>query len=221
MQQQFEIKAQPRDQSNSNANRRMRKAGQVPAVVYGGSRPTVLLSLRHNELMQHLENEAFYSHILTLKTGRKEEKVILRDIQRHSSKMQVLHVDFFRISEDQQIKVHVPLHFINEDICTGVKQQGGIISHMQTDVEVSCLPKDLPEYLEVDVADLSLGHSLHLSDLKLAEGISLVALSHSEVNDYALVSVIMPRTAEAAAGEGEQAQQEHAADQKEDQDNKE
>ena len=223
MQQQFEIKAQPRDQSNSNANRRMRRTGQVPAVVYGGSRPAVLLSLQHNELMQHLENEAFYSHILTLKTKGKKEKVILRDIQRHPSKMQVLHVDFFRISEDQQIKVHVPLHFINEDICIGVKQQGGIISHMQTDVEVSCLPKDLPEYLEVDVTDLSLGHSLHLSDLELAEGISLVALSHSEVNDYALVSVIMPRIAEAeeaAVEEGEEAQEEQEADQKEEQDNK-
>ena len=197
MQQEFEIKAQPRNQSNSSANRRMRKVGQVPAVVYGGSRPPVLLSLNHNELIRHLENEAFYSHILTLKAAGKNEKVILRDIQRHPSRVQVLHIDFLRISEDQQIKVNVPLHFINEDTCAGVKQQGGIISHMQTDVEVSCLPKDLPEYLEVDVADLGLGHSLHLSDLELPEGISLVALSHGEGNDYALVSVVMPRVTEA------------------------
>ena len=197
MQQEFEIKAQPRDQSNSSANRRMRKVGQVPAVVYGGSRAPVLLSLNHNELIRHLENEAFYSHILTLKAAGKNEKVILRDIQRHPSRAQVLHIDFLRISEDQQLKVNVPLHFINEDTCAGVKQQGGIISHMQTDVEVSCLPKDLPEYLEVDVADLGLGNSLHLSDLELPEGISLVALSHREANDYALVSVVMPRVTEA------------------------
>ena len=224
MQQQFEIKAQLRAQSNSKENRRMRKVGQVPAIVYGGSRPPVLLSLSHNELIRHLENEAFYSHILTLKAEGKNEKVILRDIQRHPSKAQILHIDFFRISEDQQIKVHVPLHFINEDICTGVKQQGGIISHTQTDVEVACLPKDLPEYLEVDVADLSLGNSLHLSDLKLPEGISLVALSHSEANDYALVSVMMPRIAEAEEAvsvEGAEEQPEQEADQKEEQDNKE
>ncbi len=223
MQQEFEIKAQSRDQSNSSANRRMRKAGQVPAVVYGGNRPPVLLSINHNELIRHLENEAFYSHILTLKAVGRNEKVILRDIQRHPSKAQVLHIDFFRISEDQQIKVHVPLHFINEDICVGVKQQGGIISHTQTDVEVSCLPKDLPEYLDVDVADLGLGNSLHLSDLKLPEDISLVALSQGEANDYVLVSVIMPRVAEVEAAavveEGEEQQQ--AEDQKEAQDDKE
>lgn len=223
MEQQFEIEARLRARSDSNENRRMRKAGQVPAVVYGGSRPPVLLSLSHDELVRHLRNEAFYSHILTLKAEGKYEKVILRDIQRHPSKAQVLHIDFFRISEDQQIKVHVPLHFINEDICKGVKQQGGIISHMQTDVEVACLPKDLPEYLEVDVTDLSLGNSLHLSDLKLSEGISLVALSHGDANDYALVSVIMPRVAEveeAVAEEGEE-EQEQQTDQKEVQDDKE
>ncbi len=223
MQQEFEIKAQSRNQSSSSANRRMRKAGQVPAVVYGGKSPPALLSINHNELIRHLENEAFYSHILTLKAVGKNEKVILRDIQRHPSKAQVLHIDFFRISEDQQIKVNVPLHFINEDTCVGVKQQGGIISHTQTDVEVSCLPKDLPEYLEVDVADLALGNSLHLSDIKLPEGISLVALSQGEANDYALVSVIMPRVTEveevAVAAEGEEEQQAEA--QKEAQDDKE
>ena len=215
MQQGFEIKVQPRDCSNSSANRRMRKVGQVPAVVYGGSRPPVLLSLNHNELIRHLENESFYSHILTLKSEGEDERVILRDIQRHPSKAQVLHIDFFRISEDQQIKVHVPLHFINEDICAGVKQQGGIISHMQTDVEVSCLPKDLPEYLEVDVAELGLGHSLHLSDLKLSRGISLVALLQGEASDYALVSVIMPRVSEVEGAVVRRGAEEQAEAQKE------
>lgn len=219
MEQQFEITAQSRTQSNSNANRRMRKAGQVPAVVYGGGRPPVLLAVNHNELIRHLENEAFYSHILTLKAEGKKDKVILRNIQRHPSKARVLHIDFFRVSEDQQIKVHVPLHFINEDICCGVKEQGGIISHMQTDVEVACLPKDLPEYLEVDVADLSLGHSLHLSDLKLSAGISLTALSQSDANDYALVSVIMPRAAEAVE-EAEVTAEEDEAEQEVEQEEK-
>ena len=223
MQQEFEIKVEARNQSNTSTNRRMRKAGQVPAVVYGGNRPPVLLSINHNELIRHLENESFYSHILTLKAVDKNEKVILRDIQRHPSKAQVLHIDFFRISEDQHIKVNVPLHFVNEDTCAGVKQQGGIISHTQTDVEVSCLPKDLPEYLDVDVADLGLGSSLHLSDLELPEGISLVALSQGEANDYALVSVIMPRVTEAeeraVAEAGEEQQQ--AEEQKEAKDDKE
>ena len=227
MQQQFEIKAQSRAKANSNGNRRMRKEGQVPAVVYGGNHPEVLLSINHNELMQHLKNEAFYSHILTLKAEGKHEKVILRDIQRHPSKTQVLHIDFFRISEDQQIKVHVPLHFINEDVCVGVKQQGGIISHMQTDVEVNCLPKDLPEYLEVDVADLRLNNSLHLSDLKLPENVNLVALSHGEASDFALVSVIMPRVMEVGEAEGAveaesaEPQQETEDEQKSEQSNKE
>ena len=221
MQQGFEIKVQQRDCSNSSANRRMRRVGQVPAVVYGGNRLPVLLSLNHNELIRHLENESFYSHILTLKSEGEDEKVILRDIQRHPSKAQVLHIDFFRISEDQQIKVHVPLHFINEDTCAGVKQQGGIISHMQTDVEVSCLPKDLPEYLEVDVAELGLGHSLHLSDLKLPQGISLVALLQGEANDYALVSVVMPRVSEVEGAAVRQGVEEQAEGQKEAQGDKE
>ena len=215
MQQGFEIKVQLRDCSNSSAVRRMRKVGQVPAVVYGGSRPPALLSLNHNDLIRHLENESFYSHILTLKSEGQDERVILRDIQRHPSRAQVLHIDFFRVSEDQQIKVHVPLHFINEEICAGVKQQGGIISHMQTDVEVSCLPKDLPEYLEVDVAELGLGHSLHLSDLKLSRGISLVALLQGEASDYALVSVIMPRVSEVEGAVGRQGAEEQAEAQKE------
>lgn len=227
MQQQFEIEAQSRDQANSNGNRRMRVAGQVPAIVYGGKPKPKLLSINHNELMQHLQNEAFYSHILTLKIKGKNEKVILRDIQRHPSKAQVLHIDFLRVSEHQQIKVHVPLHFINEDTCIGVKQQGGLISHMQTDVEVSCLPKDLPEYLEVDVADLGLGHSLHLSDLELPKDVSLVALSHGEASDAALVSVIMPRVAEVSeaeeAAEAEDTEEQPPAEdeQKSEQDDKE
>jgi len=221
MQQQFEIKAQSRTASNSNENRRMRKAGEVPAVVYGGGQSPVLLKVAHNELIHHLDNEAFYSHILTLKAGEQQEKVVLRDIQRHPSKAQILHIDFLRVSEDQRIKVHVPLHFINEDICAGVKQQGGIISHMQTDIEVSCLPKDLPEYLEVDVATLEVGHSLHLSDLKLPRGLTLVALSHGDENDYALVSVIMPRVVEAEVSAAVEAEEVQETDQKAERSDKE
>lgn len=210
MQEQFEIHAQPREVVGRSANRRMRKTGQVPAVVYGGGKDPISLTVNHNELLQHLENEAFYSHILTLNVGRKHEKVILRGLQRHPSKIQVLHIDFLRVSEDQEITVHVPLHFINEDTCVGVKQQGGIVSHMQTDVEVACLPKHLPEYLEVDIADLGLGHSLHLSDLKLPKEITLVALSHGESNDYAVVSVIMPRVIEEIEPPTEEAEAEAA-----------
>ena len=205
MQEQYEIKARPRARGGRCANRRMRRVGQVPAVVYGGGKAPLSLAVNHNELLQHLSNEAFYSHVLTLHVGGKYEKVILRDLQRHPSKTQVLHIDFLRVSEDQKITVHVPLHFINEDSCVGVKQQGGIVSHMQTDVEISCLPKHLPEYLEVDIADLGLGHSLHLSDLKLPEGIALVALSHGEASDHAIVSVIVPRVMEELGVRAEEA----------------
>ena len=190
---QFELNAAIRNEKGRHAVRRLRGAGQVPAVVYGGGHPVSLL-VEANELVRHLENEAFYSHILTLKVGSKRERVVLRDIQRHPSKSQVLHIDLLRVSDDQEIKVHVPLHFIGQDECVGVKQEGGVVNHLQTDVEVSCLPKYLPEFIEIDISQLHLGHSLHLSDITPPEGVKLVALSDEA--DIAIVNVFRPRVVE-------------------------
>lgn len=188
----FQINAQIRDTFGRNASRRLRRSNRVPAVVYGSGEPTAI-SVKANELANHLKNEAFYSHILTLILGDKEERVILRELQRHPRVSQVIHLDLLRVCEDQEIRVHVPLHFINEDTCTGVKQQGGEISHLQSDVEVSCLPRYLPEFIEVDTAELELGHSMHLSDISLPAHVEIVALTHGEASDNAIVSVHSPR----------------------------
>lgn len=210
MQKDFEISAQPRDDGGSRSSRRMRGEGLVPAILYGGKDGAAPLALKHSELVRHLEHEAFYSHILTLKIGRKKEKVILRDLQRHPSKPRILHIDFMRVSTDKRITMNVPLHFINEDTCVGVKQQGGIVSHLQTEAEVSCLPQDLPEYIGVDIAQLELGQSLHLSDITLPDDVVLMALAHGEEVDHAIVSVIKPRVAaleeEAEAAEAAEAE---------------
>ncbi len=203
MQDQFELNASLRKEKGRNAVRRLRNAGRVPAVMYGAGE-AVHLSVEAHELSRHLEHEAFYSHILSLKVDGKEERVILRDLQRHPSKPQILHLDLFRISEDQEIKVHVPLHFLGEEECVGVKREGGVINHLQTDVEVTCLPKNLPEFIEIDISQLGLGHSLHLSDIEVPESVSIVALTHGEESDSAIVSVFRPRVVEeeeAAAGE--------------------
>lgn len=212
--QEFSISAQLRSTSGKGENRRMRQLGRVPAIIYGGGGEALSLSLAHNEILRHLENEAFYSHILTIDMDGKQEMVILRDLQRHPSKPQVLHMDFLRVTADQEITVNVPLHFLNEEACIGVKQQGGIVSHLQKDVEISCLPKHLPEYLEVDISQLELGHSLHLSDIVLTEGLTIVSLTHGEASDHAIVAVIKPKVVlqddeaatEAETGEGEGAE---------------
>lgn len=209
MENQFEINAELRtaEQSGSAASRRARHNGKVPAVLYGSDKAPQALFLDANNLTQHLKHEAFYSHILTLKVNGDSEKVILRQLQRHPSRQEILHLDLLRVSEDQQLKVNVPLHFVGEENCIGVRQQGGLVSHLQTEVEIACLPKDLPEFLAVDISQLEVGQALHLSDIKLPEGVEIVALTHGEENDNAIVSVNMPRVVEeeaSAAEEGEE-----------------
>ena len=199
-----------RDETGRHAIRRLRQAGQIPAVVYGGGASRSLL-IDANELAHHLEHEAFYSHILTLNVDGKKEPVVLRDIQRHPGKASILHIDLLRVSEDQKIKVHVPLHFIGQDECIGVKQEGGVVNHLQTDIEVSCLPKDLPEFIEVDISQLHLGHSLHLSDIAAPEGVRFVASSHGDEADIAIVSVFRPRVVEEPVGEEQPAEEEGEA----------
>mgnify|MGYP001367782017 CR=1 FL=1 len=169
----FELKAEPRSDLGKGASRRLRRAGKVPAILYGGGQEPLALTLEHLEFTNQLQNEAIYSHVLTLKLGDRVENAVLRDLQRHPFKPTILHVDFLRVSADRKLRVHIPLRFVNEADSRGVKQQGGMVSHALIDVEISCLPKDLPEFIEVDLADLGIGEALHLSDLKLPAGVEL------------------------------------------------
>lgn len=190
----FEIEAQTRTEHGKAVSRRLRRLeNKIPGVVYGADKDPVSLTLDHNKVIKALENEAFYSQILSLKVDGKAEKVVLRDLQRHPYKPKVLHMDFQRISMKDKITMQVPLHFMGEDVAPGVKQGGGIISHLETSVEISCLPADLPEFIEVDVSKLELDNSIHLSDIKAGKGVEFVALSHE--NDLPVVSIHLPRAA--------------------------
>lgn len=185
----FTLSAEVRSDTGKGASRRLRRGNQVPAILYGGGGDHIMLTLQGNEVARNLQEEAFYSHVLTLDVGGKKEQAILRDIQRHPAKNTTLHMDFLRVVADQPINLQVPLHFINEDICVGVKMGGGLISHTMTELEVSCLPKDLPEYIEVDLAEVDVGQSVHVSDIKLPVGVTSVALSHGEEHDLSVASV--------------------------------
>lgn len=172
----FELTAESRNDMGKGASRRLRRAGKVPGIIYGGDSEPRALSLVHNELLRRLEDEAFYSHILTINIDGATEQAVLRDLQRHPSKPLVMHVDLQRVKAGETLRMHVPLHFLGEQECPGVKTQGGIVSHSRVEVEVECLPKDLPEYIEVDVSQMNIGESIHLSQLKLPAGVKLVEL---------------------------------------------
>ncbi len=197
------INAEKREDQGKGASRRLRRAGLVPGIVYGAGKEPTPISVRENELLKHLDDEGFYSQVLTLKLGGQDENVVLRDLQRHPYKPNILHFDLQRINMDEKIHVHVPLHFINEESCVGVKNEGGTVSHLLVEVEVVCLPASIPEYIEVDLAELHAGETLHLSDLKLPEGVELVELTHG--HDNAVVTILKARGGaeeeEEAAGE--------------------
>jgi large subunit ribosomal protein L25 len=206
----FVLNAQLRTDLGKGASRRLRRNDSLmPGVVYGGNADPVSISIQHKDIHKASQNEAFYSHIISLVVDGKAEDVIIKDLQRHPAKDILLHADFLRISGDVKITVNVPLHFINEDTCVGVKMGGGSIQHSATEVEVSCLPKDLPEFIEVDMAEAELGAHLHLSDLKLPEGVTSVALSHGADHDLPVASVNAPKggakddDGEEAAAEGD------------------
>ena len=186
---QFIINAELREESGKGASRRLRHEGKVPAILYGDGKKPQSLILLHNEIIKHLENEAFYSHILTLVANGKKQRAIIRDIQRHPFKLKVTHMDFQRVNSRTKLTTSVPLHFINEDICIGFKASG-IVSHQMNELEISCLPKDLPEYIEVDVTNLDIGDSIHISDITLPEGVESIALAHGESHDLPVVSVL-------------------------------
>lgn len=193
----FELKAQARVEHGKAKSRRMRReAGVVPAVVYGAKKEPVSVSLAHNEVVKALENEAFYSHVLTLEIDGKAEKVVLKDLQRHVFKPVILHMDFMRVDAKSKLNMTVPLHFINEEVAKGVKLGGGVITHNMTDVEISCLPADLPEYIEVDMADVEIDQSVHLSDIKLPKGVEIVALAHGADHNYTVAAISAPKAEE-------------------------
>jgi large subunit ribosomal protein L25 len=188
MSDEFVLDAELRSDKGKGASRRLRRTGKVPAIIYGGEGDAQPIMLDQNQVGRRLENEAFYSHILTLKVDGKPQEAILRDLQRHPVKPVILHMDFNRISQDRAIHVHVPLHFLNEDTCVGVKKEGGVISKMVTELEISCLPKDLPEFINVDLLDVALGSGIHLSQIQMPEGVQIVSLV-SGGGDLIVVSV--------------------------------
>lgn len=196
----FVLNAKARGDVGKGASRRLRKlAQQIPAIIYGGKKDPQIISLAESEFTHALENEAFYSHIITIKLeGTEPQEVILKDVQRHPAKAKILHADFMRVSKTQKLTTKVPLHFINEESAIGVKQQGGIVSHSISELEIQCLPGDLPEHIEVDIATLEVGQVLHISDLKLPEGVESVAHLQGEEHNLAVVTVTKPR---AASGE--------------------
>ena len=189
MAEKYDLVAEQREEQGKGASRRLRRQGKVPAIIYGAGRPPRNLSFDHNKVLKELENEAFYSSILNIKVGDKSQAAVVKDIQRHPARLQVLHMDFQRIVEDEQIRMNVPLHFTGEDVAPGVKTGGGSVSHLMTDVEVLCLPKDLPEFIEIDVSALELNEMLHMSDIKLPEGVEIPALAQGEEQDNAVVSI--------------------------------
>jgi large subunit ribosomal protein L25 len=185
----FEFIAESRGKSGKIAARGIRRQGSVPAILYGGEKEPEMLVLNHNEVIKHLEHEAVYSHVLDVKINGRTEKAVLKGVQRNPAKFQVMHLDFMRVSMSHAIKVHVPLHFINESTSVGGKK-GGVATHSLVDVEVSCMPASLPEYIEVDMAKLDIGESLHLSDLVLPVGVEIVALAQGPEHDLPVVSMM-------------------------------
>jgi large subunit ribosomal protein L25 len=193
----IEVKATKREVQGTGASRRLRRAGRVPGIIYGGEAQPQVIELDHNDLWQHLRKEAFYSSVLDLQVDGAKQMCLLRDVQRHPFRQLILHVDFQRIDATHAIHQKVPLHFINADIAPGVKLSGGMVQHVMTDLDVKCLPKDLPSFIEVDLKDLEASHSLHVTQLKLPAGVE--AVLHR--GEDPVVATIVVRGAGAASEE--------------------
>jgi len=214
MKENFVVNAEVRADQGKGASRRLRHTGKVPAVLYGGNEAAQSLSVDHNELKNHLKTEAFYSHILTLKIGGKDQQVVLKDLQRHPVRNDdILHLDLYRILADKLLRRAVPLHFTGAEIAPGVKLGGGKLEHLHNEVEVECLPKDLPEYIEVDCSKLEMNQSIHLSELSLPEGVKLTSLLRGK--DDGVAAIHAPKVAaEEVATEAPAAAEVPAANQK-------
>jgi len=200
----IEVTATPRGVQGRGASRRLRHGGRVPGVLYGAGKDAQNIELDHNELVQHLKQESFHASILSLTVDGEKQQVLLRDLQMHPWRAQVLHIDFQRVARDRKIHMKVPLHFMNQEIAPGVKTGGGAVNHVLSDIDVSCLPDDLPKYIEVDLSNLQLGHSIHLSELNMPKGVESTQLRGGD--DAVVVTIVMPRVevepeVEAAAAE--------------------
>jgi large subunit ribosomal protein L25 len=207
----YTVEAKSRADVGRGASRRLRHADQMPAIIYGADKEPVSLVLSHNEMMKHLKHESFYSHILTVEVDGKKEQAVLKALQRHPVKPRLLHADFLRVKAGEAIHMKVPMHFVGEETCPGVAA-GGLVSHLITTVEITCLPKDLPEFIEVDLSALELDATIHLLDVKLPHG---VKLTHAdEEHNQPIVSVHVPRESkedvEADAAEAAMAAEQHA-----------
>ncbi|HEX7113733.1 MAG TPA: 50S ribosomal protein L25/general stress protein Ctc, partial [Steroidobacter sp.] len=194
----FELVADPRDGvQGKGASRRLRRKGKVPAILYGGHQEPRPITLDHQNLLSLLVNERFFSTIISLKVNGETQPAIVKDVQRHPAKNQILHMDLQRVLENEKIRMTIPLHFKGAAVAPGVKNQGGVVSHLLNEVDVTCLPKDLPEYLEVDLSTMEINQIKRLSDIPLPEGVELVDLLHGR--DEAVVSIHHPRAEEAEA----------------------
>ena len=205
---QIELNAKKREAQGTGASRRLRRAGNVPGIIYGGGKDAVNIELNHKELFLQFRHEAFHASILNLNVDGKAEQVLLRDYQMHPVRNDIQHIDFQRVSATEKIHVKVPFHFINQEVAPGVKLAHGIVNHVMTEADVSCLPKNLPEFIEVDLATLEAGHSIHLSEIKLPKGVEFVQLTHGE--DAAVASIPVPRGG--ATAEEEETPDEPAAE---------
>ena len=205
----FTLKADVRNDLGKGASRRLRRANQqVPAVIYGGETAPVSIAVEKTAFYKAIEDESFFSSVITLDVEGKQEQVVVRDLQRHPYKPLLTHADFMRVDATHEITMNVPLHVVGEEKCVGIKDQGGELHVLNNEVAISCLPKDLPDYLEVDISSVELGTTLHLSDLKLPAGVSSVDLAHGEEHDNAILNItaIKDRVeeGEGEAGEGEE-----------------
>jgi large subunit ribosomal protein L25 len=188
----YTLDAQVRTDLGKGASRRLRHANQVPAIIYGEAKEPIAIAFEHKHVMKAQENEGFYSHLLTVNVNGEAVECILKDMQRHPFKPTVMHMDFQRVDANHKLNKTVPIHFINEDTNTAIKA-GGVLNHLANDLDISCLPAHLPEFIEVDVANLEVGSSLHISDVILPEGVSSIELAKGEAHDQALVNIQVPR----------------------------
>lgn len=189
MKETYELNAVVRDDAGKGASRRLRRTGMVPGILYGGGKTPQKIATSHNELIHHLENEAFFSHILTVKMGGRSEKVVMKDLQRHPAKPFLMHFDLQRVRMDEEIRMNVPLHFEGEEGCPGVKAGGTLLTGMN-DLEIECLPKDLPEYIAVDVSMLEIGDMIRLSELAMPVGVTLVGADQIDEDNDPMVATV-------------------------------
>ena len=190
----FELSAEPRNDQGKGASRRLRHSGKVPAILYGAHAEPTRLALEHHKLLPLVSDEKFFSSIISISVGTQKQPVIVKDVQMHPARNAIVHVDLQRVLENEKIRLHVPIHFKGEAAAPGVKTQGGVVSHHMADMEVVCLPKDLPEYIELDLSGMNLNDSLYLNEIKVPAGVTISALAHGA--NPPVVSIHAPRVAE-------------------------